>query len=150
MIEVQFYHLERQSLETVLPRLLEQCLARGERAVVQASSERYIEELDDLLWSYTPESFLPHGTARDPEPETQPIFLTVAADNPNRADVRVFVEGAGLAPVLENPESAPRERAALLFEDEAAARVQWRESKQAGHAISYWRQNEDGQWEKQA
>ncbi|MBI1867415.1 MAG: DNA polymerase III subunit chi [Methylocystis sp.] len=155
MIEVWFYHLQRQSLEAALPILLERSLARGWRVVVQASSERRLKELDDLLWSYAPESFLPHGTRKDFEPEAQPIYLTVAADNPNGADVRFFVEDASVAPVLANAESAPRERALLLFDgnDEAAvlaARGQWKQLKDAGHVLSYWRQSEDGKWEKQA
>ncbi|MGE4244780.1 MAG: DNA polymerase III subunit chi, partial [Parvibaculaceae bacterium] len=33
MTEVLFYHLERQTLEAVLPRLLEKTIERGWRAV---------------------------------------------------------------------------------------------------------------------
>lgn len=155
MTEVWFYHLQRQPLERALPTLLERSLARGWRAVVQAASEQRLEKLDDLLWSYAPESFLPHGSQRDGEPETQPIFLTLGADNPNRADVRFFVENVELAPVLADAGSAPGARAILLFDDNddaavASARAQWRRLKEAGHALSYWRQSDDGKWEKQA
>ena len=37
--EVYFYHLERRTLEEVLPTLLERSLERGWRAAVQATSE---------------------------------------------------------------------------------------------------------------
>jgi DNA polymerase-3 subunit chi len=155
MTDVWFYHLQRRPLESALPKLLELSLERGWRAVVQATSERRLTALDDLLWSYDPESFLPHGTLRDGEPETQPIFLTLGPDNPNSADVRFFIENAEAAPVLADPASAPSQRAILMFDgnDEAAvlaARAQWRTLKAAGHQLSYWRQNEDGKWEKQA
>lgn len=155
MTEVWFYHLQRQPLERALPTLLERSLARGWRAAVQAVSERRLGEIDDLLWSYTPESFLPHGAQKDGDPETQPIFLTIGADNPNRADVRFFVENAEAAPILSDPATAPTARAILLFDgnDEAAvaaARAQWRQLKDLGHALSYWRQSIEGKWEKQA
>ncbi len=155
MTEVWFYHLQRQPLERALPTLLERSLARGWRAVVQAVSEPRLEKIDELLWSYAPDSFLPHGTQKDGEPETQPIFLTLGADNPNRADVRFFVENAELAPILADVGSAPGARAILLFDGNddaaiAAARIQWRQLKDAGHALSYWRQSDDGKWEKQA
>jgi DNA polymerase-3 subunit chi len=155
MTEVWFYHLQRATLESALPKLLELSLARDWRAAVQAVSERRLAALDDLLWSYDPESFLPHGTARDGEPETQPIFLTLGPDNPNRADVRFFVENAEASPVLADPASAPTTRAILIFDgnDDAAlqgARAQWRRLKAEGHQLSYWRQNDDGKWEKQA
>lgn len=155
MTDIWFYHLQRQPLERALPTLLERSLARGWRASVQAVSEKRLAELDDLLWRYAPQSFLPHGTQKDGEPETQPVFLTIGADNPNRADVRFFVENAEIAPVLADPASTPSARAILMFDGNddaavAAARGQWRQLKDAGHALSYWRQSEDGKWEKQA
>jgi len=63
--EVYFYHLERRTLEEVLPTLLELSLKRGWRAAVQAASDERVEALNTLLWTYREESFLPHGTARD-------------------------------------------------------------------------------------
>jgi DNA polymerase-3 subunit chi len=155
MTDVWFYHLQRRPLESALPKLLELSLEREWRVVVQAVSAPRLEALDDLLWSYGSESFLPHGTERDGEPETQPIFLTIGPHNPNRADVRFFIENAEAAPVLADAASAPTQRAILMFDgnDDAAvqaARAQWRRLKEAGHQLSYWRQSEDGKWEKQA
>jgi hypothetical protein len=39
MTEIHFYHLQRQSLERALPQLVEKCLERGWRCVVQAASD---------------------------------------------------------------------------------------------------------------
>ena len=47
--EIYFYHLERRSLEDVLPTLLERSLERGWRAAVQAASEERVEALNTLL-----------------------------------------------------------------------------------------------------
>ena len=69
MTEVLFYHLERQPLERVLPELLEKCLERGWRAVVQVGSDERSEALDGHLWTYRTR-FLPHGTARTATPRT--------------------------------------------------------------------------------
>ena len=38
MTEILFYHLERQPLEDVLPRLLERSLERGWKVVVQTTT----------------------------------------------------------------------------------------------------------------
>jgi len=43
--EVYFYHLERRTLEEVLPTLLERSVERGWRATVQAASEERVEAL---------------------------------------------------------------------------------------------------------
>src|SRR6478609_4934129 len=80
--EVYFYHLERRTLEEVLPTLLERSLERGWRATVQAASEERVEALDTLLWTYREESFLAHGRARDGFARRNPFTLPPAATIP--------------------------------------------------------------------
>jgi DNA polymerase III subunit chi len=148
--EIRFYHLERRCLDEALPSLLEQALAEGARVVVEAPSSELIEALDERLWTYSDDSFLPHGLARDGEPEAQPIYLTAAAENPNRANWRILVGGASALPVLKDVTIAPA-RLILLFdgadpEARAAARTQWTEIKAAGFAPTYWREDDTGRW----
>jgi DNA polymerase-3 subunit chi len=149
MTDVLFYHLERQPLERVLPTLVERTLTRGWRAVVQAGSEERVDALDTLLWTYTEESFLPHGTRKDGKTAEQPVFLTTEDDNPNGATVRFLVDGAELA------DHSGYERIVYLFDgnDEdaiARARAQWKSAKGAGCTVTYWQQSPEGRWENKA
>ncbi|GAC1329168.1 MAG: DNA polymerase III subunit chi [Beijerinckiaceae bacterium] len=151
MTDIWFYHLQRRSLDDVLPGLLQRALQRGWRAVVQGASEERIAALDEHLWAFSDDSFLPHGSAREGDAANQPVFLTTGPDNPNGAAVRFFVEGAEIAPVLDRNE--PYERAMLIFDGNdaealAAARAQWAALKDRGHTLSYWQQSDDGRWEK--
>jgi DNA polymerase-3 subunit chi len=153
MVEIFFYHHQNTPIGETLPRLLEKSLARGWRVVVQATSEARLRALDQALWAGARESFLPHGTIADPSPETQPIYLTASNDNPNRAEVRFFLEGARVADLLSG-DVAPRERAVLLFDGEEEAeledaRAQWRELRDAGHELVYLQQ-EGGAWVEKA
>lgn len=153
MAEIWFYHLERLSLAQTLPNLLERSLERGWRAVVQIPSEERLAALDQLLWIYSEESFLPHGSARDGDPERQPIFLTCGGDNPNSAQVRFCVEGADPQEALAK--GAAHLRVAALFDgrDEDAltlARRQWAALKTSPHQRAYWQANDAGRWEKKA
>ena len=147
MTEVLFYHLDRQPLERVLPELLEKCLDRGWRTVVQVGSEERRDALDAHLWSYRDEAFLPHGTIKDGNAEGQPVWLTAADDNPNHATVRFLADGADL------PDPAGYARVVMLFDgqDQDAvdrARAAWKTAKAAGHDATYWQQSERGRWEK--
>ena len=147
--EIWFYHLEHRSLEEVLPNLLERSLERGWRAAVQATSGERVEALDTLLWTFSEESFLAHGTARDGEADVQPIYLTEGPDNPNRAQVRFLVDGA------EIEDATPYARVVFLFDGRdqnavARARAAWQEAKEKGFAVSYWQQDADGRWQKRA
>ncbi|HTO79034.1 MAG TPA: DNA polymerase III subunit chi [Methylocystis sp.] len=155
MLEVRFYHLTRRSLEEALPRLLEMSLARNWRVAVQTGDARGLKALDDHLWAYDPEKFLPHGAKADGEPETQPVYLTAEDDNPNEADVRFFVHGAAVASLLADPALAPKLRAVLMFDgadpgELLEARVQWKALREAGHELLYLQEGEDGKWEEKA
>ena len=87
MTDIGFYHLQKWPLERALPKLLEKVLETGKRAVVIAGSEDRVEALNGLLWTYNPNSFLPHGTSRDGNAADQPVWLTTEDENPNGADV---------------------------------------------------------------
>jgi DNA polymerase-3 subunit chi len=150
MTEVRFYHLIDQRLERVLPQLLEVSLDRGWRVVVQAASEERIEALDAHLWTYRDDSFLPHGTAHNPDAADQPILLTASEGNANNANVRFLIDGAPI------PEDAARyERLVLIFDgtdDEAVARAreQWAQAKAIGYEASYWQPDDSGRWTQKA
>jgi len=150
MTDVLFYHLQRQPLEAVLPTLLQKSLERGWRIAVQATSAERVSALDDHLWTFSEESFLPHGTDREPDAADQPVVLTLSEANPNGSTIRFLVEGAAVP-----PDAASYERLVLLFDGNdpdalAFARDQWRAVKAAGHAATYWQQDAQGRWQKKA
>ena len=101
------------------------------------------------LWTYHPSAFLPHGTAKDGFAAHQPIYLTEKEENPNGA--RLLIVTDGRVPVFLND----FEQALDIFDeaDEArlnAARQRWVNYKQQGYTLTYWRQKDDGGWEKAA
>ena len=148
MPEIGFYHLLSMPLERALPRLLERARAAGHRIVVRAASAERVEHLNALLWTYDEASFLAHGSARDGNAADQPIWLTAAAENPNKASLLILVDG------VEADDAARFSRIADMFDgnDEdavAAARERWRRAKAAGHSLTSWPQTAAG-WEKKA
>jgi DNA polymerase-3 subunit chi len=154
MTEVLFYHLERASLEDVLPGLLEKTRERGWKALVRAGSDERTAALDAHLWSYRDESFLPHGRDREQHAAEQPILLTTGAGNPNEADVFFYVDGTS-AEDWASPQVKEAKRIVLIFDGRdpvalEAAREQWKQAKGVGHEVTYWQQAASGKWEKRA
>jgi DNA polymerase-3 subunit chi len=150
MTEILFYHLKGQRLEKVLPVLLERSLERGWRVVVQAASDERVEALDAQLWTYSEDSFLPHGTWREAAAAEQPILLTTNESNPNGASVRFLVDGA-----VVPANAADYQRVVLLFDGDdpdavAAARASWTETKAKGFEATYWQTDDAGRWERKA
>ena len=80
MAELLFYHLERSTLDAVLPQLLEKTLARGWKAVVRAGSDERVQALDAHLWTYRDDAFLPHGIEGGQHDCDQPVVLTGPVD----------------------------------------------------------------------
>lgn len=147
MTEIGFYHLTRSPLEQALPKLLEKTLDAGKRALVLASSEERVESLTGQLWTYRQDAWLPHGSARDGNPEQQPVWLSVDDANANGATFLFLTDGAETATVGDY------ERCFELFDgrDQSAveaARGRWKAYKDAGHDLAYWQQTERGGWEK--
>ena len=146
MTEFSFYQLLHTPLEQALPKILEKVRELDLRAVVVVGSDARIDSLSRALWSYDPASFLAHGSARDGYPGDQPIWLTERDENPNGAAVVVLADGATVA--------APErfQRCIEIFDgrDEAAtaaARLRYKQAKDAGHGLKYFRQSEKG-WEQ--
>jgi DNA polymerase III subunit chi len=149
MSEFLFYHLTESRLEEALPALLEKTMQRGWKAVVEATSEERVASLNAHLWTYTEDSFLPHGAASDGHAEHQLIYLTADSANPNSANVRFLVDGA-----MPNDTSG-YERICLMFDGHdnmqlADARAAWKRLKTDGATMTYWAQTQDGRWEKKA
>jgi DNA polymerase-3 subunit chi len=149
MTDVLFYHLERASLESVLPGLLEKTLERGWKAVVRCGSAESVARLDDYLWTYDDGSFLPHS-ADAARADGQPVFLTTGDVVPEGVEVLFLIDGAG----ADAAAISPLIRCVAIFDggDEAAvarARLFWKDVKAAGHDATYWKQSPQGRWEKQ-
>lgn len=149
MTEISFYHLEPLPLERALPKLLERVYASGLKAVIRTSDRDRAVMLDQLLWSYETDSFLPHGLASEESADLQPICLTYGEDNPNSASVLVLVDG------VKADDIGSFDRCLDMFDGNDAAAVEaarerWRLAKEAGYETTYWQHSPEGRWEKKA
>jgi DNA polymerase III subunit chi len=130
-----------------LPKLLARTLDAGKRALVLTGSEERTESLNGLLWTHDADSWLPHGSAADGNPEDQPVWLSEDSKNANNAQFLFLTDGA------THDEVGGFERCFELFDgndDEAlaAARARWKAYLDSGHALTYWQQGDRGGWEQ--
>ncbi|WP_262695279.1 DNA polymerase III subunit chi [Kordiimonas aquimaris] len=147
MTDIRFYHLQNQSLEQALPKLMEKVVGGGFKAVIKAETQSQIDVLDKVLWDYDPASFLPHDKSGCDFPDVQTLYLTTNDENPNEANVLVLVDAVKTAD-LES-----YERCLYMFDGRnedivAAAREDWKSLKEGAHTMSYWQQREMGGWEQ--
>ena len=148
MPDILFYHLTGQRLEAALPLLLEKAVEKGWNAVIRAGTEERLAVLDEALWSYREDSFLPHGREEEGDAEHQPILLTTKDTRINGAEVLFLVDRAPL------PADYDFERVVLMFDGDDSeavdeARAAWKTVKGLGHPATYWQQD-GGRWIKKA
>lgn len=149
MTSIQFYHLLTTPLERALPKLLEKAVSGGFKTLLVADSPERVEVLNQLLWTYDQDSFLPHGSAADGHVELQPILLSTELNPANGANLLLVTNGVK----PEKPEAF--ERIIDMFDgrDPQAvenARKRWTAYKEAGLELTYLKQTESGGWGKAA
>jgi DNA polymerase-3 subunit chi len=146
-MQVDFYHLTAQPLDRVLPRIAERVVETGGRLLVVSESAVQRIALDKLLWTYSPESFLPHAQAGGASDSLQPILIAGAPVAANDA------RNVALADGLWREEALGFDRAFHFFDGDriGEARLAWKAlADRTGIERRYWKQNDAGKWEQAA
>lgn len=151
MTRIDFYHLQKSTVEEALPKILEKDFASGKKILIKVGTEDRVEFLNTALWGYDEQSFLPHGSKKDGNAEMQPIWLTSGEDNPNNAVLLFLTDGASVN--IKN--LGAFERVLNLFdgnseESLSQARAFWKEVKAEGMECFYWQQDDNGAWKQKA
>ena len=145
-MQVDFYHLTTP-LDRVLPRIAERVVQTGGRLLIVAEPEAQRVALDRLLWSYAPESFLPHAHIGAGDDAAQPVLIASDVTTANAARNVAIVDGQW------RDDALTFDRAFHFFDDEAIreARLAWKAlADREGVERRYWKQSESGKWEQAA
>lgn len=150
MSRIDFYHLKKQSLDSVLPVLLQKAYTTGKRIMVK-TTEDTVETVNESLWTYNDESFLPHGSKKDGFAEEQPIYITSADENQNGAGFLFLINGTE----CDCKQAERFERIFNIFDGNSDAALKqarrlWKMYKDADFEVCYWQQTPEGKWEQKA
>lgn len=149
MVDVSFYKLHKTSLEQSLPRLLEKVYQAQKKTVILFGTDERLSNFNLLLWTYSPGSFLPHGSVKEGVPAEQPIWLTNTLENPNEAEILITVEDQEVNNFLDF------HRCLDIYDgndpDAVASAFQRKAKYKAlGCTISSWHQDDKGAWHEDA
>jgi DNA polymerase-3 subunit chi len=77
MTEVTFVEVTTSRMEMRACEIAEENYTRGRRVQILAVDQEQAKRLDDLLWTFKPESFIPHGLWLDsPDVPEHPVVIT--------------------------------------------------------------------------
>ena len=150
MSKIDFYHLSRTDMETVLLMLLKKTLAVGKKALILCPQPA-ASALDTDLWTREPDSWFAHGLDDAEGQDIAQIWISTDMEsNPIKAEFVFLLHGS----VPANFDQF--ERVFNLFDGRSEAQVQhardqwknWGELDKAERG--YFAETEDGRWEKKA
>lgn len=147
MAEIRFYHLHKKKASEALPEIIGKALERNFKILIKTTDEEKTKEIDEYLWTYDAESFIPHGSKTGKRSSEHPVWITSKEDNPNGANMLIIFNGA------ETGDISSMDLCCELFDgnDEKTletTRSRWKEYKEKGFELSYFQQDENGRWDK--
>ena len=151
MSRIDFYHLQKMSLDEVLPKLVEKAYNLKKNIKITVGNEERVEALNNLLWTFDDDKFIPHGSKKDGFSDMQPIFLSAENNNPNNAVLLFIVDDAD----IDIEQISSYERIFYIFDGNSEfslnkARILWKALKNSDNQLNYWQQNSSGSWEQKA
>ncbi len=149
MKRIDFYQLQKNTLEEALPKLVQKAYETGKKIKIKVGNELRVDFINSALWTFDEESFLPHGTKKEGNAELEPIYLSADDENPNGALLLFLVDGADVA--FEKAENF--ERIFYVFngaseEELLKARATWKMFKSDDIERHYWQQDDFGKWKE--
>ncbi|MBN4053617.1 DNA polymerase III subunit chi [Haliea sp. AH-315-K21] len=136
MPKVNFYLLKHgQSSEqyTFACRLCEKILSQKLKAYIHTDTQEQAQYLDDLLWSYRPESFLPHCVIGTDLDEDVSIIIGYADKYQKKFDVLINLSQD--IPDFHTSFSRIVEIIPADEEAKALGRVRWKHYKDASYEL---------------
>jgi DNA polymerase-3 subunit chi len=151
MSRIDFYHLQKQTLDEVLPKLVEKAYRTGAKIKIKVGNEARVEFINSLLWTYNEESFIPHGSKKDGFAKEQPIWLSSEDDNPNQSEMLFLVDGAD----IELSQIGNFSRIFNIFDGNNEVSLQqardfWKSLSTTDNEKNYFQQDDNGRWNKKA
>lgn len=106
--------------------------ASGQFTLVLARDAAQAEELDDLLWSFEPDAYIPHQIAGDDEDELTPVLIAPPeVEAPARPLVVNLRDAAWTAPCERVLEVVPADPAARV-----PLRERWKQYQVLGYDLA--------------
>lgn len=146
-MQVDFYHLTRTPIDRALPGIAVKVVDGGGRLLVVSGDAGQRAQIDHALWTWQPDSFLPHAQAGQGDDSIQPVLIGEAIEPTNGARFVALIDG------MWREEALVFDRAFHFFDADriVEARSAWKSlTDRDGVERRYWKQDENGRWTQAA
>lgn len=157
-MKVSYYKTHADLLAKTFCSLAEKCYYSDMKTYVLTASEEYVQNLDQVLWTYSKKHFIPHATASDPYTDIQPILIATSIEYQNNPEI-LFTVNSNLSEIescldkanIKNTNSIKK---LIILEDNVAGvgvdqiTKIINTKKEIWQSFEKFQQTEKGSWEK--
>lgn len=153
-MNITFYHLTISPITKALPKLITKAYESLQRILIICKDREQMNELNDVLWTFSTKEFLPHDTIECPNPALQPILL-VLREKVAEEKINSGLNNADVVVVLDNSKiniAQGFKKCLYMFygnEDDrevSESLALYKSYLGAGAPPTLWKQNQEGQW----
>ncbi len=141
-MDYNFYLSGETSFENTIARLVDKICSLGKRTIVYCEDASFLSVLDDVMWTFSTNSFIPHAKDDSQYANEQIVLLTQKAENINNANILMLVNSFGLDLWHVNN----FERIILIFQEKFKknAELCFSDLKKNEQNVNYWEQTPKG------
>ncbi len=160
MKEINIYKVSQSNFLKMVTKLVESIINQNQKIYLLCNSQEEEKQIDDVLWSYSQLSFIPHAISSDPyladqlviigsnpymEPENKPEILLVVDDGKSFKDQDVIqflinqYTKVLVLNIFEDEQYTNTEQPSSLF---------FQTTKLLGMAVNFIEQDLNGKWIK--
>ena len=92
--KVFFYNSSQRDICADIAWLTEKLYLKKSRIVIFCTDQETVEVIDDFLWGYREDGFIPHSLQKKGENSVYPILITTSIDNGYDHNVLLALNGA--------------------------------------------------------
>lgn len=92
MTRIDFYILSenaRSNRFQLACKLTDKAYKAGNRVCIYIASEKELGQIDELLWTFSEQSFIPHDHPQQHKDSETPVLLTTSLDNTEEHDILI-------------------------------------------------------------
>ncbi len=139
ILDYSFYSTQKDTLLQTLAKLSEKLYNTNKKTVLFCEDKKYLEEIDKVLWTYSTNAFIPHGTDNQ---DFQSVWLTNELSFEDNYTALIHVNDF----TLNNLSYNKLEKILFVFsiDLENHALLLYEELKKNKKSVNYWNQSPKG------
>lgn len=138
MSDVSFYLLNQAALQSRLEyacRIIEKAYRTGHKVYIHAEDKTQAHEVDEILWNFKPEAFVPHNLSYEETNKLPPVQIGFSDFQPSNHFNQVLINLSNTTPTFATRFHRIVE---ILCQHDTvlnSGRERWKKYKQQGHQI---------------